>query len=206
MKTFSNSVKLFFVLSFLFITHLSFSQTNIFPPNGAAGIGTLTPNASSLLDVTSTTQGVLVPRMTKNQRDGIVAPALGLLIFQTNSTPGFYYYDGSSWSAVTPKGGANKTLGNLTAPTAVNVALLPASSNALDLGSLSFSWKDLYAAGTFYLDGEPFIANTSDNVFVGQSAGIVNSTGTSNTAAGNNALFKNTTGSDNTGVGNHALF
>jgi hypothetical protein len=51
------------------------AQTNTFPATGAAGIGTLTPDASSLLDITSTTKGILIPRMTKAQRDAIVAPA-----------------------------------------------------------------------------------------------------------------------------------
>ena len=100
------------------------AQTNTFPSTGSAGIGTIAPNASSILEMSSTTQGVLIPRMTKAKRDAIVSPATGLLIFQTNSTPGFYYYDGTSWNAVSPKG-VNKTLSNLNAPTALNVDLLP---------------------------------------------------------------------------------
>src|SRR4249919_1688158 len=79
------------------------AQTNTFPATGAAGIGTLTPNASSLLDITSTTKGILIPRMTKAQRDLIASPVTGLLIYQTNNTPGFYYYSGTAWAAVTPK-------------------------------------------------------------------------------------------------------
>src|SRR5436190_10714895 len=93
-------------LHFIFLALFSvqaFSQTNIFPATGSAGIGTITPNASSLMEMTSTTKGLLIPRMTKNQRDLIVSPVVGLMIFQTNSTPGFYYYDGSGWTAVSPK-------------------------------------------------------------------------------------------------------
>src|SRR5579862_69173 len=100
------------------------AQTNIFPSTGAAGIGTIKPNASSLLDITSTRKGMLVPRMTKMQRDAIVTPATGLLIYQTNSAPGFYYYSGKAWTAVSAKG-ANTTLSNLTTPTAVNQSLRP---------------------------------------------------------------------------------
>lgn len=88
------------ILCILFTTTLLKAQTNTFPVSGAAGIGTITPNASSLLDITSTTKGALVPRMTKAQRDAIVAPATGLLIFQTNSTAGFYYYTGTKWTGV----------------------------------------------------------------------------------------------------------
>lgn len=53
---------------------------------------------SAMLDVQSTSKGLLAPRMTKAQRDAINAPAAGLLIYQTNETPGFYYYQESgSW-------------------------------------------------------------------------------------------------------------
>ena len=48
------------------------------------GIGTTTPDVSSALDITSTTKGFLVPRMTAAQRDAISAPAQGLIIFCTN--------------------------------------------------------------------------------------------------------------------------
>src|SRR5450755_3884068 len=89
---------------------------NTFPSTGPAGIGTTTPNASSLLDITSTTKGMLAPRMTKAQRDAIATPATGLLIYQTNNTPGFYYYSGTAWTAVTPSSkGANTSLSNLVA-------------------------------------------------------------------------------------------
>lgn len=73
---------------------------NTFPVTGAAGIGTTTPDNSSLLEIKSTTGGILIPRMTKAQRNGIVAPATGLLIYQTNNTPGFYYYNGNAWKAI----------------------------------------------------------------------------------------------------------
>ena len=80
---------------------------NTFPSTGSAGIGTTSPNASSVLEMKSTTKGVLVPRMTLTQRNAIASPATGLLIYQTNSTPGFYYYSGSAWTAVSATAGAN---------------------------------------------------------------------------------------------------
>lgn len=82
--------KIFYLFILLFST-ISFSQI---------GIGTKDPDASSLLDITATDAGVLTPRMTENERDLIENPADGLMIYQTNSTPGFYYYDGSQWEAI----------------------------------------------------------------------------------------------------------
>ena len=64
------------------------------------GVGTTTPDASSALDITSTTKGLLIPRMTETQRDAISPAATGLMIYQTDGTAGFYYYNGSSWSEV----------------------------------------------------------------------------------------------------------
>jgi hypothetical protein len=55
------------------------------------------PAASAMLDITSTTSGLLIPRMTQAQRNAIAAPATGLIIYQTNAVPGFYYYDGTQW-------------------------------------------------------------------------------------------------------------
>ena len=53
--------------------------------NGNMGINTVTPHASALLDVTSTTKGMLPPRMTTVQRDAIVNPSPGLMLFNTTT-------------------------------------------------------------------------------------------------------------------------
>lgn len=129
------------------------AQTNTFPLTGSAGVGTITPNASSIVEMQSTTQGMLAPRMTKVQRDAIVAPATGLLIFQTNSTPGFYYYSGAAWTAISTKG-ANTSLSNLAAGgTAINLSLTPNANNTLDLGSSLFNWNEVYVNAIKFMDG-----------------------------------------------------
>jgi microcystin-dependent protein len=55
------------------------------------------PAASAMLDVTSTTRGILVPRMTSTQRSAIASPATGLMVYQTNAPNGYYYYNGTIW-------------------------------------------------------------------------------------------------------------
>lgn len=62
-----------------------FGQNNI-------GINTTLPHASSALDITSTDKGLLIPRLSLTQRNAIASPAIGLLIYQTDNNPGFYYY------------------------------------------------------------------------------------------------------------------
>jgi microcystin-dependent protein len=55
------------------------------------------PAASAMLDVTSSSKGLLVPRMTSAQRGSIASPATGLMVYQTNSPAGYYYYNGTTW-------------------------------------------------------------------------------------------------------------
>ena len=52
------------------------------------GIGTTTPEASAALDITSTTKGLLIPRMTAAERDAITSPAQGLIIFCSDCASG----------------------------------------------------------------------------------------------------------------------
>ncbi|NDP27478.1 MAG: hypothetical protein GZ087_08650 [Flavobacterium sp.] len=59
------------------------------------GIGTVTPDPSSILDITSTTQGMLAPRLTTAQRLAIATPANGLMVFDTDVKT-FYYYSSTS--------------------------------------------------------------------------------------------------------------
>lgn len=55
------------------------------------GINTPTPDNSAQLDIVSTSKGLLVPRMTQAQRLAISNPANGLLVYQTDGQPGFYF-------------------------------------------------------------------------------------------------------------------
>jgi uncharacterized protein (TIGR02145 family) len=63
------------------------------------GIGTSSPSSSAKLDINSTTQGFLPPRMTEAQRNAIISPALGLAIFNT-STNCLNIYVGKSWNEI----------------------------------------------------------------------------------------------------------
>ena len=75
----------------------------------SVGIGTATPAASAALEIRSTTQGLLLPRLSAAQRAGLASPVAGLLVFQTDAPAGLYYYDGSAWLRLTsdtaPTGG-----------------------------------------------------------------------------------------------------
>lgn len=79
------------LISTLFIGISSFAQ-NI-------GVGTNTPHSSAKLEVFSSNSGFLPPRMTLDQRNAILNPAAGLIVWCTNcnTTGGLYVFDGTEW-------------------------------------------------------------------------------------------------------------
>lgn len=101
-----------------FLTTLSVSAQ----PN--MGVGTLTPDASALLELQATDMGFLITRMTTSEKLAISAPATGLLVYDLD-TQSFWYFDGTQWvEAIGPQGptgpqGAAGTIGvdGVTGPT-----------------------------------------------------------------------------------------
>lgn len=62
------------------------------------GINNTNPDVSAILDVVSTTKGFLPPRMTNAQRAAIASPAVGLIVYCTDSTEGLYVYKSTGWT------------------------------------------------------------------------------------------------------------
>ena len=76
------------------------------------GIGTNSPSSSAILSLNSTTQGLLIPSLTQTQRNSISSPATGLLIFQTDNSPGFYFFNGTSWVSIAGSSSSGSTSGS----------------------------------------------------------------------------------------------
>ncbi len=89
------------ILIFLAIITTSMAQN--------VGIGTTTPAASALLDVSSTSKGFLPPRMTTSQRDSIASPATGLVIYNT-TTNSLELRNNSAWISLSPAADALPTI------------------------------------------------------------------------------------------------
>ena len=136
---------------FITITLIGFIQLGI----SQVGIGTETPDASSILHVQSTETGILIPRMTTAQRDLISNPANGLMIYNTDSDE--FQFNSNSfvtpiWGALDNAPASTSTIGqsvkysNTDITTDVNIA---AGLTAPVVGSLI--WNDntaLYTANT----------------------------------------------------------
>lgn len=87
-------IALHFVLKPVLFFWFSMNSVTLF---SQVGIGTTSPHNSALLELSSTTKGLLPPRMTAAQRTSLSSPAEGLLIYQTDGSKGYYFYNGSQW-------------------------------------------------------------------------------------------------------------
>jgi hypothetical protein len=78
---------------YLYLIVMFFIAVNVV---AQVGIGTTNPDASSMLDIQSTSEGVLIPRMLTTERTAIALPANGLLVFDTD-TKSFWFYNVNVW-------------------------------------------------------------------------------------------------------------
>jgi hypothetical protein len=85
-------MRLFLLLFISFSSMISYGQN--------VGIGTNVPHGSAALEVKDSARGILIPRLTATQRSSISSPAEGLMVYQTDGSKGFWYYDGAIWKNV----------------------------------------------------------------------------------------------------------
>ena len=135
--------------------------------------GLYSPDPSAMLDIKSTTKGLLIPRLPETQRLNISSPATGLMIYQTDKATGFYYYNGSIWKLVgetIADGSETKvTAGTNVTVTGSGTTVSPYVVNAT--GATTLTIGQSYQGGIiFWLDAtgqHGLISSTTD-----QSAGI----------------------------------
>ena len=72
----------------------------IYTNQGSVAVGTSQVDSSAVLNIVSTTKGVLFPRMTETQRDAIEEPTRGLIVYQTDGTEGLYIYKSTGWTQI----------------------------------------------------------------------------------------------------------
>jgi trimeric autotransporter adhesin len=142
------------------------------------GVGTTTPDASSILELSSVTKGFLPPQMTAAEKMAIAIPKPGLMVYQTDGNKGMYIYINGTWLL----SGGN---------------FVDLTSNQTINGVKTFV-NDIYADGVRVGVGN---GNVATNTIVGYNALNSNSSGDGNIGVGYQSLFKNTLGSGNTAVG-----
>jgi hypothetical protein len=176
----------------------------------SVGVGTQTPNASAMLDISSNSKGLLIPRMTENEKTQIASPATGLLIWQTDGTPGFYYNGGTpqgpKWYLLSVADASNWSItGNSNIDPSQN--FIGTTNNQPIRFRINNRWAGSMdsAKGTYF----GYLAGQNDalgNVAFGDQALATNENGSALTAIGRLALNKNRGGSSNTALGVLAMY
>ena len=89
----ANSIRLIVAVAMVCLFQLH-SAAQSFSVNTDGSIA----HPSAILDVKSTDKGILIPRMSKTDKNAITSPATGLIIYQeTPDSTGFYYYNSTKW-------------------------------------------------------------------------------------------------------------
>jgi hypothetical protein len=137
--------------------------------NGSVGIGTASPNASAILDVTSTTKGFLPPRMTSAQKNAISSPATGLVLFCSdcnscnNSGGELQVYTGSGagqgWKCVGGSGGTSVFTADCSTATMNGSLSAGDTATATITMSVNVSSLGTYNIQSSMTDGVQFSAN-----------------------------------------------
>ena len=182
-------------------------------PYAQVAIGTNEPHASAKFQVDATDKGVLIPRMTAEQRTGISGPVAGLLVFQTDARVGFHYYTGAAWIRLMAEGVASLDglVDAKSGGSQFSNSLLIGHRNTDNLinseGNTGIGFDALSSITEAYyntsLGFESMMANTTggSNAAVGFRALAANTSGMNNVAVGNETMGANTEGFFNTAVG-----
>lgn len=182
------------IVNFLIVSKLSFAQSITILPSNASSKG--------MLDLSSTTNGFLPPRMTSAQKDAILTPAEGLIVYQTDSPSGLYIFNGRAWVAIY---GWSLT-GNSGTDTTANFIGTTDNTNLIFKRNNVRAGKISVFNTSFGLEALNPVNSGKGNSAFGNFSLWANTTGASNTATGDNALFSNKTGSNNTVSGYRALY
>ena len=145
-----NKHLLTFVL--LFVISIGYSQS--------VGIGTLTPHPSAKLEVSSVDRGFLPPRMTAAQRDSIINPVPGLMIWCTNCAVNgeLNYYTDNGWMSIgQPSPASNPCNANLNLTINTESITFPSSAGTQD-GSVTISLNSTDNC-LFNIDRGPYISS-----------------------------------------------
>lgn len=171
---------------FPFIVNVLFAQSVAINTDGSVA------DASALFDVKSNSKGVLIPRMSKAQKNAIAAPAMGLLVFQNApDSTGFHYYDGTKWLWLAASNSIDTMAWKTNGNTGTNAATHFMGTK--DNVPLSFRQSNKWLGR---LDA------TAKNYFIGAGSGQ-NSIGVSNVAIGDSVAY-NSAASSAVIIGDHA--
>ena len=153
-----NALKIFLLMSVLGINNLSYSQNGV-------GIGTTSPHSSSILEINSTSKGLLIPRMTTAQRTAIATPAAGLQVYDT-TTNSYWYYNGTAWTVNSDEWIYNGTDAIEATRALANGSINSISNDGKKYHNIGYNWStDANTTGTNIFGSDPKFKFPNVSVF-----------------------------------------
>lgn len=140
-------------------------------------VGGLVNNSSSLVDIQSTTKGLLTPRMTTAQKNDISTPATGLLVYDTDLSV-FNYYNGASWNSFSNIYNIDGTLTGTRTVTQSGYSLIFSGTTSTDyigFGVTPTAKHHIKGINSLSSDFALKVDNTTENIFGVRNDGMVNS-------------------------------
>ncbi len=163
------------------ITVTGFSQVSVNTTGEKA-------DSSAILDVNSSTKGVLIPRMNSSQMADVSNPADGLMIYNTDDNA-FYFYDENQWKKIGEAAKVWDTTGNYIY-----------TYDSVGIGTAN-------PQAPLTVKGRISQTGVGKSVYLGKGAGIKNnaSSGLYNVGIGYNALTNNVSGKNNVAIGGYSI-
>ncbi|MFN3488382.1 MAG: beta strand repeat-containing protein [Emticicia sp.] len=204
---------------------LLLSALNSIAQSENVGIGTTKPDSSALLDLTSKSKGLLIPRMTLVQRAGIKSPATGLMVYQIDFFTGFYFFDGVNWRSLyarnldgaalvsepTVAGASNENAWNIGGNSGLNanvnfIGTLDTTSLVFKVNNYRSGLIDYRSGNTYFGYKAGYQGQGFNSIAIGAYALHSSNLGLNNIAIGYQSLLNNKTGSNNIALGANALY
>jgi uncharacterized protein (TIGR02145 family) len=169
MKTKTNQTKikvmskaLIYFAIYGLLTAYCLLPTAVFAQGVAINTTGAAADSSAMLDVSSTTKGILIPRITEAQKLAITSPATGLLIYQTDNAAGFWYFNGTIWvQSITGTQGTTGATGATGATGLAGDHYNTTSTSCLTIGQASYGF--IVGIGLDYSIGQTIIIAYAPN-------------------------------------------
>jgi hypothetical protein len=136
-------------------------STMVIHPSGRIGIGGVPVQSSAILELKSTNKGILVPRLTTTQRNAIVSPATGLLVFDSN-TESFWFRNASGWTELSSGSSPGSEIQDSDGDTRVQ------TQKTVDDDTIRFTSKGFEIAR---MTSKTLHIDTAGSVYIGNYAG-----------------------------------
>lgn len=154
----------------IFVFFYNHNNNSCFSQGAAINTTNTSAHPSAILDVSSSNKGVLIPRVTETQKLLIQNPTEGLVIYQTDASKGFWFFNGNSWEQSTANLGTTGAIGATGATGLTGATGVTGATGST--GNDGFLYDGDAIGVTPYWDGSKWVVNSYNIFNNGNSVGF----------------------------------